>query len=532
MKRILISAIVILFISFVSAQDDKKNNPTVELPEFVITGSDAVSVMKAKKIEPELVSLLNEEILRPSQSPEQLETAKLSDPIRAEFNLLDSLNYFTGKIEAGIGSFTLPRINFLLSSPFDNGLFQLTASGKNKRAHVEKSELYRVKGGVNVFYQISSESPLFNGTKLQFHGDYGRTSYNLFAANDPFIKRDLNSGNVKLSVENLLEEKFNYALSFSDDIHSLQESVYSENFLKLGGMFRANLASFNLGINSWYNVQMLKNDLVLKSNSDLFSIRSFIGFMIKDFLKALLGVSYMNFKDQNKFYPYMFSGLKVNDRISAYFEFAPNAELLGSGHFLDLNPYFQVEDFINFVHERKNAFQVSVKYEYEKYYEVNAGLKYFTSEASPFFENSLIPGRFKLSSVSSSSYTLFANSLFHTGPFGYLYGSIELNQTKSTNGRILPYHPAINAYVSYGYNFNVGLESKLTLNYLSQQYADISNTNSISPFINLALDFTYKISPEFNLTFELNNLLNRNNVLWAGYKETPLDLVAGIIYRW
>ena len=72
---------------------------------------------------------------------------------------------------------------------------------------------------------------LLNGTKFQFHGDYGRTSYQLYAANDPFIKRNLNKGNVSLNIENLLEEKFNYAINFSDDIHSLQDNIYSENLL-------------------------------------------------------------------------------------------------------------------------------------------------------------------------------------------------------------------------------------------------------------------------------------------------------------
>ncbi|HAB50779.1 MAG TPA: hypothetical protein DCE80_01140, partial [Ignavibacteriales bacterium] len=66
----------------------------------------------------------------------------------------------------------------------------------------------------------------------------------------------------------------------------------------------------------------------------------------------------------------------------------------------------------------------------------------------------------------------------------------------------------------------------------SKQYIDISNDNFINPFVNLALDFTYKISPEFNLTLELNNLLNRKNYRWFEYEEMPLDLVFGLIYRW
>jgi hypothetical protein len=97
-------------------------------------------------------------------------------------------------------------VNFSLSSPFENGLAQITASGKNNRAFLDNSEQYYINGGVNVFYQVENESILLNGTKFQFHGDYGRTSYQLYAANDPFIKRDLNKGSVSLNIENLLGE--------------------------------------------------------------------------------------------------------------------------------------------------------------------------------------------------------------------------------------------------------------------------------------------------------------------------------------
>jgi len=86
--------------------------------------------------------------------------------------------------------------------------------------------------------------------------------------------------------------------------------------------------------------------------------------------------------------------------------------------------------------------------------------------------------------------------------------------------------------LSYGYNFDFGLNSELTLNYLSKQYSDISNNNSVNPFVNLQAKFIYKIASDFNLTFDLNNLFNRKNYRWSGYQEMPLDLLFGLIYRW
>ena len=532
MKNILVIILIFTFSFSSFGQDDKGKNPNVELPDFVITGSDVVTLQKGKKIDPDAIPILNEQFLKPNYSPEELALQELSDPVRNQFSLTDSLNYFTGKLEAGAGIYTLPTVSFSLSNPFENGLFQITASGKNRRAFVDNSEQYYINGGVNLFYQLENESMLLNGTKFQFHGDYGRTSYQLYAANDAFIKRNLNKGNVSLTIENLLEEKFNYAINFSDDIHSLQDNIYSENLLNIGVNLWANIEEFSFGVKSLYKVQFLKNDIVNKSTKDFISIRPFIGYSYQENMKASIGINYSNFNDKDKVYPYLFFGSKINERFSIFAEYSPQAVFLGNGYFLDMNPYFSIQNFVNLVYEKKNSFHVSAKYDYDKFYEINGGLKYFSSPTLPYFESSILKGRFNVAAASSKSYTGYVNLLFHLGPYGYFYGSVELNQTKMSDGKILPYHPALNSYLSYGYNFDFGLNSELTLNYLSKQFTDVANSNSINPFVNLTLDLKYKISPEFNLTLELNNLLNRKNYRWLEYQEMPLDLVFGLIYRW
>ena len=532
MKNIFIIILFSFFLSSAFAQNNKGQNPNVELPDFVITGSDVQTLQKGKKIEPDAIPILNEQFLKPDYSPEDLALRELSDPVRNQFSLTDSLNYFTGKLEAGAGIYILPEVNFSLSSPFDNGLFQITALGMNRRAYVDNSEQYLINSGVNVFYQLENESMLLNGTKFKFHGDYGRTSYKLYAADDPSIKRDLNKGSIALKIENLLEQKLNYTLNFTDDIHSLQDNIYSENFLNFGAMLRVNLSDLSFGFNSTYNVQYLTNDTVNKSTADYFSIRPLAGYSFNDFIKAYFGLNYSNFNGQNKVYPYIHLATRIGSKLSLFAEYSPSTVFLGNGYFLDTNPYFHVQNFVNVFYEKKNAFNISAKFDYDKFYEISGGFKYFSSATLPYFESSDLQGRFDVVTASVKNYTEYINLLFHSGPYGYFYGSIELNQTKTNDGKILPYNPTWDSYLSYGYNFDVGLNSELTLNYQSKQYTDINNKNSINPFVNLKAKFIYKLEPDFNLTLELNNLLNRKNYLWLDYQEPPLDLIFGLIYRW
>ncbi|NWF90637.1 MAG: hypothetical protein HXY50_14395 [Ignavibacteriaceae bacterium] len=532
MKILLVIIIIVIESLFLCAQENKDENPNVELPDFVITGTDISSIQKSKKIEHGFIPLLDDNFFMPSYSPDELQVRELSEPKLNLFGRIDSSEYFLGKISAKAGNINLPSTNLSLSSPFENGMFQLLLVGENKRAYIDNSEQYRINGGVNLFYQSQNESPILNGTKFQLHADYGRTSYKLFAANDPFIKRSLNKGNLSLRIENLLEENVNYLFGLNDEIHSLQDNVYSENLLSLNSMLRFIPSDFSFGINSNYVIQFLKNDIITKSTSDFLFIKPFVGYRLNNNLKFSLGINYFNSQNNDKIYPYLFVGYMINSRLSVFGEYSPEVIFETNGHAVDRNPYFYIQNFVNHVYEKKNSMHVSAKYEFETYYEINGGLKYYSSDSNPYFESSALAGRFNIKKTRVSSYSGYVNLLFHSGPYGYFYGTIELNETKMGNGNILPYHPVFVSYLTYGYKFDIGLNSELTLNYSSKQFTDILNKNYLNPFVDLSLDLSYTISKGFQLTLELNNLLNRKNYRWLNYQEPQLDLSAGLIYRW
>ena len=68
MKNILIIILFNFFLYTMFAQDDKGKNSNVELPDFVITGSDVVTLQKGKKIEPGSIPILNQQFLKPNYS--------------------------------------------------------------------------------------------------------------------------------------------------------------------------------------------------------------------------------------------------------------------------------------------------------------------------------------------------------------------------------------------------------------------------------------------------------------------------------
>ena len=85
-------SVIILASVLVIAQEEKEN-PNVELPDFIITGTERISVEKVKKIEPEMVTIMSEDFIKPTHSPEELELRKFSNPITKDINFSDSVHY-------------------------------------------------------------------------------------------------------------------------------------------------------------------------------------------------------------------------------------------------------------------------------------------------------------------------------------------------------------------------------------------------------------------------------------------------------
>jgi hypothetical protein len=89
------------------SQVDKSKNPNVELPDFVITGQDVISIKRAFKIKPDFISTVTDKFVKPVHSPEELGLRQLSDPIKEDLALLDSTAFSNGSLSAGAGIYIL-----------------------------------------------------------------------------------------------------------------------------------------------------------------------------------------------------------------------------------------------------------------------------------------------------------------------------------------------------------------------------------------------------------------------------------------
>ena len=91
--RLKIFIVSALLIFSVQAQDENPKNPNVELPDFVITGHSSLNLKKVDKLKPDFVSSINEDFIKPSYSPEELEIGSFSNPLKSDLSFLNDVHF-------------------------------------------------------------------------------------------------------------------------------------------------------------------------------------------------------------------------------------------------------------------------------------------------------------------------------------------------------------------------------------------------------------------------------------------------------
>lgn len=529
MKKFLLLSFLISISLF--AQEKEGDNPSVELPDFVITGKYQNSVQTAKKLPPDFVSTITDDFLKPSYSPEEMDIKNIENPIEQDLKLLDSLNYLQGKIDVGIGLYSIPVAALSYAYLFEDGIFEGHFAGEYQREYIDQSSRYGINGGAKIQYLLWKNSGFLTNSRITLNGDYSTKSFKFFGSSIPDEKRSLNSGFINLSLDNYSNENFNYLFKFSDTSSTLSEEKFSENIFNIQSYTKFIISHFNLGIDLNYQNQT-KTDSLGDGGESFFFIRPKLELGVADFAKVAFGFTYENSGNKNFTSPYAALAMMLDKNISLFAEYHPEAEFISVGSLLNNNEYFNPQNYNRVFFEKSSAINISVKYEYERYFQIDGGVKYYSTSNNPYFFLSQINKKYELGSTEAKYFSGFINFIFHPGPFGVFYGSTEVLSLKDTANNFVPFVPSVKINFAYGYDFNFGLSGEVNLDYRSNRFTDINNIIEIDDYINLKIKLSYLFEHNLFFTLTFENLLDSQNYRWANYIERPFDITAGIRYTW
>lgn len=522
---------VLLLPAFLIAQDDQQKNSSVELPSFVITGKDAVSLPKLKKLPTGFISAVSEEYFKPAFTQDDFDISNIPDPGNHEFQSLDSVSYISGTLEGALGVNYRPYAKGNLSKQFNGGIFSVNAMAFNKRAYVENSDRYFLEGGIGFTFFINDGSPVLANGKIGVSADYSFDQYKLYASAKPETKRALERGLFSFTANNPASSIFSYDFNLYNSISRISDEKFFENVLGAKGYTRLKFSDFSLNAKAEILNQRLSNRVFSNRNYYEAKVRPYASATLASGLTLQGGFDFYKSDSTSKGYLFAAMSMPLGLGMSIYGEYSPTASLQSYYELSGANRFFNTELLTNFVLEKKNAFNVSFKYEFKTYYEVNGGFEYYSSDAHPYFSDVKNAGVFNIDYTSAKSSALFVNMLFHKGPFGYFYGDVRYNELKMDNGKQLPYAPKVNINLTYGYDFEYGIEGEAKIRYSDFRYCDVLNNEKLNSNVDVSLKGIYNFSGTFRFYGEINNLLNNKNYNLKGYQEDTFNINLGINYK-
>lgn len=518
-------------------QKDDKQNQNVELPDFVITGTEKVTVDKAKKVDPDLIPVTSEEFIKPVYSPEDLELKKFSNPLKKDINFYDSVHYQKGYIDGAVGFNNIPTGRIFYSTPFSGGLFNGEISGLNRRAYVPNADKIVLDGSAQLDFFSNDNSAFLPGSQYKIKAGYGINSYKVYGfdlpnnptfTGYPYIKRTVNNFNGSVGFRNFESDHFQASVDAGADITGIDQENFTDNLFFVSGYANLQTENFLLSVESKFKTISIANKTFSATGSSFFSILPKMGLRISDIFKTDIGLYFSRGVGVVFMRPYFSVTLKVAQKASLFAEFNPHSEYINAAEYLKENPYLDLKNFYNQYVDYNGFLKLGVKYENEKYFQINAGINYKSSGVFRYYTPSDTKGFFNVAFTDAKMFDGYMDLLYHLGPLGYFYGRLDLKAATDSADMRIPYIPLFSTKAAYGFSFKKNLDVEIGINYFSSVYTDRKNTTTIPSFTDLGVKFSYLYTPGLIFTLEFSNLFNRENYIWDGYKEMPLNVSAGI----
>lgn len=525
MKKLLF---LFLFPFIIFAQNEKQQ--ALELPDFIITGTRGIDVPILQKKKPKLISVLANDFFMPVFSPEDFVPAVLTSPFERELKIVSPYQNYEGKVSVGAGRYSLPVGEFSYVKNLSGLILNFNALGSNIGEYTKDAGYNNTLIALGGDYFINSSADFFNATTLSFDASYFRNSYKMYASPITWDERNINLFKGGVSLGNNAYKYMNYRFALDAQVFNFTLLDLRETNIGAAGYIEYKSSAFNIAVQTNFKNQSIVNNLLPGDDNSLLSAEALIKVKPVSGIQTGAGIYVARYNSNTFFMPKANLQMILSDNFSLNAEFSPAVELLTFSEIITANRY---SGYIPAAFQKKKAdMKVSLHYEYGKYFEITGGVGFASYDNFVYFVDIITAGIFTPLSTDAKRLYSFAKLNFHPGPMGYFYGDIVLQEMTKDDNKVIPYQPALEASLVYGYDFDMGFSFKAKVDFQTSAYTDLLNISKLPSFQNLSVSLAYKIQNNFTIKLDLDNITNSKNYYFKGYLEKPFDIVAGVEYRW
>ncbi len=502
----------------------------VDIPDFVVSGTENVTLPIIKKKKPEPLLPLGNDFFLHKFSPEDFSVSYIVDSDTnyiLPFKRSKSFKQYA-KITSGFN--TLPEAKVFWGFPLENGYLSLGFGGKNQLNYIPYAGRTDLNGNVHLKLFTNYNSGKLPASQFDIFTQGYYQDFRFFGSDNPSLRRKVSFGTAGVTFKHYSDENFNVVAGvFGEDFRMVKENFTEQNvrgFIQLKKRF----TSFNLiGKGNFVN-QKIKHSNYLVYN--------FVNFIVAGELSPYksfsmqIGAHFAHSGGRNSFAPYLKGKVKLVDNLVFVGSWSSNSKFITSSDLQRENPYFVLGtsnvfttlynkiDFA-FYYSLLNFLDASIDFGFQK----TDGFLYFESVSG---KTGFVPKT--MDAVNGFIANLNVN--FYIDRFGYFSGRLNINREVDKNNKLLPYSPIFRGKFFYTYKAPFDLTLSFGSIYYSRAYINLANSSSVPPYINLFASGNYKLLKNLKLVLSINNILNKDNFRFRGYKELPMDIQLGIEYFW
>ena len=227
---IILLLILTLCFSPIYAQDENQSQ-SIELPDFVITGKESISIPKIQKSMPDFIPLLSNKFFTPDFPNEEKTTVELPELNTEIINIGKNKQLTKALLRFNAGLETWPLGEFYYNDWTDNFIYNVNLFGKNELEFVKKGGLSLAGASVGSKYFVDHSSNFLPGLEISLNGSYHYESFNFYGHTNPGLDRITDNGNINLSLNYASDANNSFGLNITDSYYKQRDFEIDENVI-------------------------------------------------------------------------------------------------------------------------------------------------------------------------------------------------------------------------------------------------------------------------------------------------------------
>lgn len=516
--------------------------PKIDLPEFVITGSERIELNIESK------TLDDQERLytpaRPTTGERPMNVGEALSPkhIKSFAKTPGALN---GRMFAGFGFYGTPQFDGWFGQYNPTSSIVVNGYYSESNGHVKDAGFWRGGFGVRGSYTLPETSSILSSAQLNGETKYYRDSYRAYASRFPNRVRDVSGVEVSGGIGSryALPYKSITGLDYSaktgwSHFSASDTSISSETEFFVNGnasarflemAFRASvdyrISSYSMNLpglqtGHWLSFRADGRQLLTPSFQLSYALQQFV---YRGNIQATSG----------RFYPNIEFRYSFTEKVSLYSGFAPSLDRNTLSSLIKQNRYIHTDAQVLPTDTRIHVY---VGMEFLPMDEITATVKLAYKQINNYptfydMDSAKVWEVLYLSGIRSTKLDISALYRLNQKQNVTAYFSTQTVKQNDSAGTI-PYLPQYTVGSIYHHFFDVGVHAEAFIEFTSSRFSNFNNTHSTSGFLSTGVKGEIELFEHFRGYAELNNLLDQHYFIWNGYRERTIYLLLGISYNW